>query len=119
MEYPEQRYVRIGLYRSQVMVDLESEPGHLELRDQDSAHSKSTAGELQAIVLEMQGNPSDLQQYSVHISGAAFVCRGNVLSTYSERSRLFAEAIALFPANRWRSSLVAIDLGSAYGRRGE
>jgi hypothetical protein len=63
MEYPEQRYVRIGLYRSLVMVDLESEPGHLELRDQDSAHSKRTAGEIQAIVLDMQGNPSGLQQY--------------------------------------------------------
>jgi hypothetical protein len=60
-DYPKQQYLRIGPYRLSVVVDLESEPSDLELRDQDSPHSKSTAGQMQAILLDMEGNPSDLQ----------------------------------------------------------
>lgn len=102
-EYPEQRHLRMGHYGSLVMVDLQPEPSHLELRDQDSPHSKSTAGEIPAILLDMEGKTSDFQHsLSAHISSADFVCRGNLLSTCSEPSQLFAAAIALFPANHWR-----------------
>jgi hypothetical protein len=92
----------MGPYRSLLMVDLETDPSHLELREQDSPHSKSTAGEIQAILLDMAGNPSDLDHSFAHILSADFVCRGNLLSTYFEPSRIFAAAIALFPANHWR-----------------